>query len=308
MNVQSRTVRQIVQCTALALFGVLLVGGASPARPQGTAKPARDLSLPEWSKLTAPYEYNAGKKPVVKSEERPSDSAYILHIEFAGPDGEKVTGLYERPKKEGVYPCLLMLHGWTSKKEDMAQWVGPAILDQHMAFLALDAPNHGERKAADGKLDFIKMWRGITVEGIRDYRMAILWLADRKDINAKHIGLLGYSMGAMMGSIFCGVDNRLQAAVLCVGGDLFRNSRSNLPDAIRSASEAISPSLYIGHIAPRPVLLLNGKMDDIVSEPASTALFNAAHEPKQQMLFQSGHILPKEALVTGVKWIAEKLR
>jgi dienelactone hydrolase len=308
MNVQYRTVMYVIRSAALVLFGALLVGQVTPSHAQETVKPAADLSLPAWSKLTAPYSYNAGQKPVVKSEELPSDSAYILHVEFAGPDGEKVTGLYERPKKEGVYPCLLMLHGWTSKKEDMAQWIGSEILDQRMAFLALDAPKHGERKAADGKLDFAKMWRGITIEGIRDYRMAILWLADRKDVDAKHIGLLGYSMGAMMGSIFCGVDNRVQAAVLCVGGDLFRNSAATLPEATRTAAEAISPSLYIGHISPRPVLLLNGKMDKTVSEAASTALFKAAREPKQQMLFESGHILPKEALVTGVKWIAEKLR
>ena len=308
MRVRNRTGWHTVRRPAVVLFGILFIWSVAPVHAQEAAKRAGDASLAEWSKLVAPYSYKADQKPVVKSEERTSDSAYVLHVEFPGPDGEKVTGLYERPKKEGVYPCLLLLHGWTSKKEDMAQWIGREILDQKMAFLALDAPNHGERKAADGKLDFAKMWRDTTIEGIRDYRMAILWLADRKDVDAKHIGLLGYSMGAMMGSIFCGVDNRVQAAVLCVGGDLFRNSVAKLPEAIRSANEAISPSLFIGHIAPRPVLLQNGKTDNTVNEAASTALFKAAREPKQQMLFPSGHILPKEALVTGVKWIAGKLR
>ena len=308
MKTQDRTGWHTARCTALAWLGTLIIWNVAPSHAQEAAKPAGDASLPEWSKLVAPYSYKADQKPIVKSDERTSDKAYILHVEFPGPDGEKVTGLYERPKKVGVYPCLLMLHGWTSNKEDMARWIGGEILDQKMSFLALDAPNHGERKAADGKLDFAKMWRAITIEGIRDYRMAILWLADRKDVDSKHIGLLGYSMGAMMGSIFCGVDNRVQAAVLCVGGDLFRNSLARLPEAIRTTTEAISPSLFIGHISPRPVLLLNGKMDNTVNEAASTALFKAAREPKQQMLFQSGHILPKEALMTGVKWIAGKLR
>ena len=292
----------------LPLCGLLLGAAILPAQAQDSAKPATEAPAPEWAKLTAPYEYDAHKKPAVTTEERANDKSYLLHIEFKGPDGEKVTGLYGRPKKEGVYSCVLMLHGWTSKKEDMAGWIGPAIVEQGMSFLALDAPNHGERKAPDGKLDFMQMWRPITIEGIRDYRMAILWLNDRKDVDRKHFGLLGYSMGAMMGAIFAGLDNRVQAAVLCVGGDLFRNSGSRLPEATRSASAVISPSLYVGHIAPRPVLLLNGKQDTTVNEAASKALFAAAKEPKEQMLFDSGHILPTDALVTGVKWLAKKIK
>lgn len=273
-----------------------------------TGRVSADTATPDWAKLTAAYAYDPHKKPAVTSEERPNSKAYILHIEFAGPSGEKVPGLYERPKKEGVYPCVLLLHGWTSKKDDMERWIGDAILGQGMSFLALDAPKHGERKAADGQLDFMQMWRPITIGGIRDYRMAILWLADRNDVDVKHIGLFGYSMGAMMGAILTGVDNRLQAAVLCVGGDLFQNSSSTLPEATRTASATISPSFYIGHIAPRPVLMLNGKNDTTVREAASKALFSAAKEPKEQKLFDSGHILPTDALVTGVKWLAKKLR
>jgi len=234
--------------------------------------------------------------------------AYRVHIEFAGPDGDNVTGVYERPKQMRAYPCVLLLHGWTSSKDDMARWIGSAILDQGMSFLALDAPKHGERKAADGRLDFMQMWKPVTMEGIRDYRMAILWLADRKDVDLRHIGVFGYSMGAMMGAVFAGVDSRIQAAVLCVGGDLFQNPKASFPDSVRQSSASMSPSLYIGHISPRPVLMLNGKQDNIVSESASKALFSAAKDPKEQILFESGHILPTEGLVTGVKWLAKKLR
>ena len=299
--------KHLDRCTIL-LCGLLLAAAILPAHAQDAAKAATNAPAPDWTKLTAPYDYDVHKKPTVTTEERANEKAYVLHIEFKGPDGEKVTGLYGRPKKEGVYPCVLMLHGWTSKKEDMAAWIGPAIVEQGMSFLALDAANHGERKAPGGKLDFMQMWRPITIEGIRDYRMAILWLNDRKDVDRKHFGLLGYSMGAMMGAIFAGLDNRVQAAVLCVGGDLFRNSESKLPEAMRSESAVISPSLYVGHIAPRPVLLLNGRQDNTVNEAASKALFAAAKEPKEQMLFDSGHILPTEALVTGVKWLAKKIK
>ena len=294
---------------ALVIMGALAVGcAAAPSLGQTALKSATATAAPDWARLVAPYAYDMHKKPVVTVEERANARAYLLHIEFTGPDGDKVTGLYARPKAAGVYPCVLMLHGWTSKKDDMALWIGPSIVDQGMSFLALDAPKHGERRAADGKLDFTTMWRGITIQGVRDYRLAIPWLVSRKDVDARHIGLLGYSMGAMMGAIFTGVDSRVQAAVLCVGGDLFRNAAVSIPESMRADSAVISPSLFIGHISPRPVLLLNAKRDFLVSGAASTALFAAAREPKEQRMFESGHILPTDALVGGVAWLAKRLK
>lgn len=275
-----------------------------------TFKPTTEYgtAAPDWKTLQAPYAYDVHQKPVVKTEEQANANGYLLHIEFMGPDGEKVTGLYMRPKKEGVYPCVLLLHGWTSKKEDMAGWIGSEIVAEGMSFLALDAPRHGERATPGSKLDFVSMWHDVTVQGVREYRMAMLWLEDRKDVDNKHIGLFGYSMGSMMGSVLCGLDSRVQAAALCVGGDLFIHHITEIPADRRGVAYTMSPSLFIGHSAPRPVLLLNGKQDQTVKEEASKALFDAAKEPKQQRMFDAGHILPKEALVTGVKWLAEKIK
>jgi hypothetical protein len=295
-----------------ALAGVILALAAIPAcAQQGTPKPiagAEGDSIPDWKTLQAPYGYDVHQKPVVKTEEKENPRSYVLHIEFTGPGGDRVTGLYARPKKDGVYPCILLLHGWTSKKEDMAFWIGPTIIGAGMSFLALDAPRHGERARPDAKLDFATMWHDITIQGVRDYRMAMLWLADRKDVDNKHIGLFGYSMGSMMGANLTALDDRVQAAALCVGGDLFIHHISEIPADKRAAAYTLSPSLYIGHVAPRPVFLLNGRQDTTVKEPDSKALFEAAKEPKQQQMFDSGHILPTEALVIGVKWLAEKIK
>lgn len=299
--------RLLLPLACLLMGGNTLSAQAQQA-PKSSVTEVHGSGTPDWKTLQAPYEYDAYKKPVVKTEEKASPNAYVLHIDFTGPSGDKVTGLYVRPKKEGVYPCILMMHGWTSKKEDMALWIGLEIVAEGMSFLALDAPQHGERAHPGGRLDFATMWHDITVEGVRDYRMAMLWLADRKDVDNKHLGLFGYSMGSMMGSILTGIDTRIQAAALCVGGDLFIHHIDELPADKRAAAFTLSPSLYIDHVAPRPVLLLNGTKDSMVKAEASKALCDAAKEPKQQLLFDSGHMLPKEALVTGIKWLAEKIK
>lgn len=290
-------------CAAIAALSAL----PTLAQKAQAQKPIPE-ALPDWNTLKAAYDYDSKKTPVFKTEEKPNEKAYVLHVEFTGPSGEKVTGLYARPKKEGVYPCVLMLHGWTSKKEDMSLWIGPTLVEEGLSYLALDAPRHGERKKANENVAFQKAWYTINIEGIRDYRLAINWLATRKEVDSRHLGLLGYSMGAMMGAIFTGIDDRIQAAVLCVGGDIIHNSASGLPEANRAAAYTISPSLYISHISPRPVLMLNGKQDNTVKEAASSMLYAAAKEPKEQELFDSGHILPKEALDKGVKWLGLKLK
>ena len=303
------TNKRYLLCRALPLCAVLLGCGVRPVRAQETPKPGGKVSAaPDWKTLRAPYDYDAAKKPTVKTEEKPNPKAYVLHIEFTGPDGDRVTGIYARPAREGVYPCVLLLHGWTSRKEDMAAWIGPDIVAAGMSFLALDAPRHGERARPDKALNFATMWPDITVQGVRDYRMAMLWLADRKEVDARHFGVFGYSMGSMMGSVLSGIDNRVQAAALCVGGDLFIHHIAELPADKRAAAYTLSPSLFIDHIAPRPVLMLNGRQDHVVSAEASKTLYDAAKEPKQQILFESGHLLPKEALITGVKWLAEKIK
>lgn len=298
-------------CLLLPLSGVLLGGGVLSSRAQEAAnsRAKEEHNIPDWKTLQAPYAYDAHEKPVVKTEEKADPKAYVLHLEFKGPSGDRVTGLYVRPKKEGVYPCVLLLHGWTSKKEDMAAWIGSEIVDSGMAYLALDAPRHGERATGGTKLDFTTMWHDITIEGTRDYRMAMLWLAARKDVDSRHIGLFGYSMGAMMGSVLTSLDNRVQAAALCVGGDLLINHIGELPADKRAAAYTLSPSLYIGHVAPRPILMLNGGKDQTVKADASQTLYSAAKEPKTQTIYaDAGHILPKHALEAGVKWLALQLK
>ena len=44
----------------------------------------------------------------------PKESAdsLLLHLAFKGVAGDTVTGLFARPKADGVYPCVLLLHGF----------------------------------------------------------------------------------------------------------------------------------------------------------------------------------------------------
>lgn len=276
------------------------------ASGQAQNHPSAKSPMPGWDKLRAAYEVNPRQALQTKETPQENPDGKVLHLTFTGPEGEKVVGLFARPKAAGTYPVCLLLHGLTSSKEVMGLWFGKALVEKGVAILALDAPHHGERKAAnENQVQFFgeTMW-----QGCREYRLALEWLAKRPDVDMRHIGLIGYSMGSMMGSILGGVEPRIGPVALCVGGDVMLSYAERAAGKDRENIYCVSSSLYIGHISPRPVLMLNGKEDNVVNEKASQLLYNATGEPKQQIWYDSGHILPKEANDKAVSWIVERLK
>lgn len=261
----------------------------------------------EWPELAAVY--NVDTKIPLSVTETPQDTANvkISHLEFTGARGGKVSGLFVRPKADGVYPCVLFLHGLTRSKEDW-QMFGEGLLKHKIAVLALDAPLHGERKPPGERRNLMANVPPVMREGCGDYRRALDYLGTRKDVDNRRIGLIGYSMGAFMGAILGGVDTRIKALALCVGGDLFLPFASRYNAPVRNRALASCPSLFIGHIAPHPIFMLNGKQDTLVPKEATERLYRAAKEPKQIRWYDSGHILPPEALRDATTWIAQKLR
>ncbi len=288
-----------------ALLPLTLIGIAAMAQAQ--SKEAVKTALPDWKTLKTAYDYDRTAALSAKEEPVENPDAMIVKITFLGANGERIPGIFARPKAVGVYPCVLLLHGLTSDKETMAFAFGTPLVKKGYAFLALDAPHHGARKVAGEKQADPKNFTEAVKLGCRDYRRGLDWLLARKDVNKDHIGLLGYSMGAMMGSILTAVDSRIMASALCVGGDPVLPNAAAIPAEFKEVVYTVSPSLYIGHIAPRPLYMLNGKQDTVMPEAASKLLYAAAKEPKKIEWFDSGHILPKEAGEKAIDWLATKL-
>lgn len=299
---------RVLAATAAVAFGIALMGsGGTTARAQVLSRlgATRQATAPNWDALAKIYAYDAHKPLEMKEEPKPVDKALRIHLSFAGANGEKVPGMFLRPQKDGVYPVILLLHGLTGSKEDLGLRLGMPLVERGFAVLALDAPHHGERRVPNENQWQLPIIETAVLEGTRDYRRALDYLATRKDVDMKHVGALGYSMGSFMAAILTAVDSRVKAAVLCVSGDPF------LPMAKAAGARdekmwGICPSLYVAHISPRPILMLNGKQDNTVRPTTTKIMFDAAAEPKQNIWYDSGHLLPKEAMEKAVEWIEEK--
>ncbi len=284
----------------------LIMGSIGIAFGQENATP------PPFSKLAKTYDYNA-KKPLNVKEKPQAESGFTaLHLTFTGTNGKSVPGLFWRPKGDGKVPCVLLLHGMGSNKEDMTRTFGNELVKKGYAVLALDAPFHGERKPQDdGKKNdqarFQMQFVSTVTEGIKDWRRGIDYLETRKDINTQKLGLIGYSMGSMMGSIFAAVDDRVKASAFCVGGDPILPMAATLPAIARSTVYSVASSLFVGHIAPRPVLFINGIKDTTMPEAAAKRLIDAAQKPKEVIWADAGHILPPKDAAQAVTWLEKTL-
>lgn len=285
-----------------AVLGLLLNGTALLAQAG-----SEDVDIPSWKTLKGYYDYDANLPQEVETKDLSTASEYKQHIVLRLKGREPIPALFIRPNEPKSYPCILLLHGYTSKKEDMVSRFANDLLSAGFAVLALDAPMHGERKPKDTPVTF-NSFPTIIKQGIVDYRCILDYLKTRRDVRFKDIGLVGYSMGGMMGTILTAVDSRIKSSVVCVNGDVGFMMLKTATKSMQNELIPICNSLYAGKITPRPILFLNGKRDNIVPRIATMKTYDAAGEGKEIVWYDAGHQLPPEANEKAALWLKEKFR
>ncbi|HKG91129.1 MAG TPA: alpha/beta hydrolase [Gemmatimonadaceae bacterium] len=201
-------------------------------------------------------------------------------------------------------PAVLLLHGYTSRKERMVETAGHALLRRGVASLAIDLPLHGERHvpvtshALDRSLDLIRRWQA----ALEECAFALRYLTSRPEVNPSALGVVGYSMGAYVGLIVAAREPAVRAVVLAAGGDLPTGSTG-----MRVIRAVVDPVAAVQKLAGRPLLMVHGRQDRTVRPDQAERLFEAAAEPKELRWYDSGHYLPNTAIEDAALWLAEKL-
>lgn len=217
-------------------------------------------------------------------------------------NGERIPAILMLPHAFGRVPVALLLHGLSLDKERMAEMAGPALLRHGIACLAPDLPHHGERSrgkdpAQSGNpFEMMARWRA----ALDDSGMLLRFLAQRTDIDPARISLIGYSLGAFIGLKVAATNREVRALVLASGGDL--------PEYIPFISivrTVADPIKLVRSLNGRPLLMVHGKHDRSVTPAQAERLFRAAHEPKKMLWWESGHVLPPQAMDEAAAWLAE---
>jgi len=275
------------------------------------------LSKKEIS-VTAYYNYDHDL-PLNDSVNLLSDSADIelYSVEYSSTHNERVTGLLSIPRgKNGSIPVVILLHGLGDRKTVDYIEAGNTLLTKHgYAVLRIDVANHGDRKVYDYDFDLTdgyKYWtRDIISQTVFDLRRAVDFLETRDDLDKDRIGFFGISLGGMIGTVFCSVDNRVAVPVIALaGGNLsLMFGVDAITDEAKEYFSIIDPINFIAEINPRPLLMINAENDEVIPPITSRMLFKEAREPKQIIWYNSKHRdLPvEEAYMSAIRWFDEKL-
>lgn len=217
--------------------------------------------------------------------------------------GDEIPGVLLVPERTPAGGVLL-LHGYSSRKEHMADGVGAALLRHGVASLSIDLPLHGTRadplqaQAARNPLAIFGLWR----QAVRECRLAFGYLGARPEIDRGCLGVAGYSLGSFLAVMLAADEPRARAVVVAAGGDLPEGT------PLTAVARAIAdPMRAVRRLDGRPLLMVHGKNDRTVRPEQARRLFDAASEPKEIRWWSSGHILPPDAIDFCATWIAGRL-
>lgn len=216
---------------------------------------------------------------------------------------DTVPALWLAPRADEPAPSVLLLHGFSSSKERMAQAIGRALLARGIGSLALDLPFHGERVSASGgipknPLVLVGAWRSATLEA----RSAAAWLASQPEVDAARLGILGYSLGGFLALMTAADEPSLRAVVLAAAGDL--PDRTPYAAMVRGL---VDPPRAARKLDGRPLLLINGRRDTTTRPAQAERLFAEAGEPKELVWYDGGHWPPASAIETAASWLDDWL-
>lgn len=139
------------------------------------------------------------------------------------------------------------------------------------------------------------------------FSLGAVYLAQRGDVDTARIAIAATSFAVPFATIAAAADTRFRNVALIYGaGDLSAVLAANLdthPAWLRSPLawlatrpfRSLSPERFIGAIAPRPVVMVNGIDDPQMPVDAARDLYDAAREPKTQIWLETGHLMPTDS-------------
>ena len=134
----------------------------------------------------------------------------------------------------------------------------------------------------------------------KDLSRSLDYLESRNDIDPARLAYYGFSWGGRLGGLMIAVGGRFKTAILYVAGFRFQKQKPE-----------VDPFHFVSRVRI-PVLMLNGRYDN--NFPYQTAqlpmfkLLGTPEEHKRQILYETGHSIPKNQLIKeSLEWLDKYL-
>jgi formylglycine-generating enzyme required for sulfatase activity/dienelactone hydrolase/predicted Ser/Thr protein kinase len=148
--------------------------------------------------------------------------------------------------------------------------------------------------------DETNSYRDHVIQWGQDLGRSLDYLESRSDIDADKLAYYGYSWGGRLGGLMIAVGGRFKTAILYVAGFRFQKQKPE-----------VDPFHFVSRVRI-PVLMLNGRYDSFF--PYQTAqlpmfkLLGTPEEHKRQLLYDSGHGVPRNQLIKeSLEWLDKYL-
>ena len=205
---------------------------------------------------------------------------------------------------------------------------GEAVwLAQHgIASLFVHMAHYGPRRPPGSKVRMLSPNIEQSMAAIRqtvlDCRCATSWLASRPEVDASRLGLVGTSLGSIIGANVAGAEPRLKNVCLLLpaGGlvDALYDHPKAKPytpllmlaggkNAVKKVVAPADPITYAPQLKERNLLLIAASRDDVLPPSAAKALWEACG--KQRIIwFDSTHVGAAAFVLPALQAVTEHLR
>lgn len=265
----------------------------SPA-PIPVVKPGQ--KPPPFSELKAMFAYDK-TEPLAYREipnlEQTEHGVTYRCVTFQS-GGELAGGFLALPKGNGPFPVVVTAPG-LGERGDTSQ--GSFFVRHGYALLALDEPSHAFSLAdAQGAI------ANYVAYGIQE-RRALDLLETLPEIDARRIGFMGFSNGAIVGALLAGLDERVKAYVLKGVPLLDDKEFKDVAGPGKAAWDRYVAQMavldlvaYVGHNKGAAFLFVNGD-SDFRAMRSGKSLMAVAPKPKDWYVFAGSHRGPETVAV-----------
>ncbi|MDF1574063.1 MAG: acetylxylan esterase [Bacteroidales bacterium] len=265
---------------------------------------------------------------LIRQDKLCTETREIFLVEMRSLGNILIRGWYKRPVKEGVYPAILHVQGYSSEKTPQTLYQG-----DDMVSLALNIRGHGnsrdhvnpgfpvylQHRADDREL---YIYRGAYMDCVR----AVDFLYSRSEVDTSRVAVEGGSQGGALSFATAALDNR--RIDLCVpqvpflsdfrdyfklvawpGGE-FEQYFEEHPEISEDEIYKNLSYIDIKNLAPwikAPVLMSVGLMDQTCPPHINFAAYNQLQVPREYVVYpDAGHSLPAENYPVMVNYIRKQ--
>lgn len=304
------------------LLAVSLLGGIE--RGEVAFRPsAAEAAVPERFRLAAStfsYEIEARRET---PRYEVSAVRFASPIVTPDPANNTVHAEYFRPIGGGRRPAVVVLH-ILGADFALSRYMAARLADRGVAALFVKLPYYGERRGDDPSKRFLStdLSRSVNAmgQGVCDVRRAAAWLASRPEVDSSKLGVTGISLGGIVASIAAAVDPSLnRAGLLLAGGglgeilwampeaakyrELWVASGRTKPDLV-AMTAPLDPLTYASGLRTKKVLMMAGRVDEVIPPSAATSLWEAAGRPPI-LWFDCGHYSAAGFLLPAIREMVE---